>query len=487
MKKTFGIFALLLFFGVSHSSFASSKFALPCIDDSGKVANAKAAEVCESILPKCSALRKDLLNNMKSMISWKIYGYYYLNKDIDLNQDPTKMTDPSKVVGNDLPYPICSVVGDKLTSPETGEIDQQKVGLKLPCGEFPKILHASRSQYKSKIVYEGELGKRWFSWVQGALPWELRRNAYEIEKALKPDLSNLDDVIKSAAQGQALANSLESVRTEVLKLNGRAKEACHTSSQSIVESCKTINGLIITDPVHRVCTLAKAQLALNAVATPNMLVYEVMERTKTMHDQLFKDIFIADGSSKSGSSGEFKKLLNHCSDNSNLMGLLARLLDFWPFKKFFRWLRANKSYSCFTSCMLDGEQYYTDIQDRGPESCKNCGGENRRKCVKKSRFSLESGKPVNVFFQSMIDKESQSISSWDGWNWISVLHVSNAENFQSQISAAQPAKMTNNTGFAAMVEKIIRKDICMQAGNVKSGKNVCDDIDIPNKPKNLKE
>jgi hypothetical protein len=324
------------------------------------------------------------------------------------------------------------VVGDKLTSKDTGEIVSQKEGLKLSCGEFPKIFHRARDLYRSEIVYQGDFGKRWFSWVQGALPWELRRNAADIEEQLKPDISNLDEVIESSAQKQEFAQSLISTRKAVLELNGRAKEACHTTSNSIVESCKKINGLLITDPVQRVCTLAKAQLALNSVATPNMLVYEVMERTKTMHDQLFKDIFIADGSSKSGSSGEFKKLLNHCSDNSNLIGLLARLLDFWPFKKFFRWLRANKSYSCFTSCMLDGEQYHTDIGDVGPESCKNCGGANRRKCVKKSRVSLESGKPVNVLFQSMIDSESQTTSSWDGWSWISVLNVSTAKNFKTK-------------------------------------------------------
>jgi len=485
MKKPFQGLSFLLFLVSCESAFATSQFALPCIDSSGKVANAKEEDVCRSILPKCSDLRNQLLDNMKSMISWKIYGYYYLNKDIDLNQDPALLKDPSKVKGETLPYPICSVVGDKLTSTDTGEIEKQKVGLKLSCGEFPRIVHGPRSQYRSSIVYEGELGKRWFSWVQGALPWELRRNAADIEEQLKPDLSNLDEVIESSAQKQEIAQSLISTRKAVLDLNGRAKEACHTTSNSIVESCKKINGLLITDPVQRVCTLAKAQLALNSVATPNMLVYEVMGRTKTMHDKYFRDIFVRDGSSSGSSNGEFRKLLNHCSDNSNLMGLLAQLLDFWPFKKFFRWLKANKSYSCFTSCMLDGEQYYTDIQDRGPESCKNCGGENRRKCVKKSRFSLESGKPVNVLFQSMIDSESQTTSSWDGWSWISVLNVSTAKNFKDQISAAQPAKMTNNTGFAAMVEKIIRKDICKQTK--KSDKNLCDDVDIPNKPKNLKE
>jgi len=41
---------------------------------------------------------------------------------------------------------------------------------------------------------------------------------------------------------------------------------------------------------------------------------------------------------------------------------------------------------------------------------------------------------------------------------------------------------TNNVGFAGLIENIIRRDICPQDGHHKNGANVCDAVDIKDKP-----
>jgi hypothetical protein len=309
------------------------------------------------------------------------------------------------------------------------------------------------------------------------LPWELRRSAYDINKELKPDLSNLSDVLSSKAMNDQVKKKILAIRENVLKLSGAAKNACHSSSTDIINDCQTPDKLSPIDPVNRICTLAKAQLALNEVAAPNMLVFEAMERTKKLHDQYFKNIFIG-----TGSQSEFGKLVGHCSDNSAMVGILTDLLDFPPFRDIFQWLKANKSYSCFTSCMLDGESYYTAIDGDRHESCPSeiCGGKKRRQCAKKSRFSITSGKPYNALWQAVIEPESESEKVWDPLGFVSwVLRTSKSGALNKAINESNP---TNNTGFAGMVEKIIRKDICNQTQS-KTQDNVCDQIGIPDKPK----
>jgi hypothetical protein len=466
-------FILLTFtYGVAQSAESIS---IPCRDEKGTIFNAKESEVCRSILPLCSKLRENLIDSMKNMISWKIYGYYHLNKDIDLNQE---LTNPASLKGEPLPYPVCSVVGQKVSGgTDLGEINKQSIGQQLSCGEYPIILHKSTDNtkgYQSTIHYSGERGKRWFSWVQGALPWELRRSAYDINNKLDANLTNLGEVLSNSAMNDALKDKLQYIRKRVLELSGQAKAACHSSSEDILKDCQTSEKLSLTDPVNRVCTLAKAQLALNSLAAPNMLVFEAMDRARTYHERYFQYAFVASGENPNGTMGEFSHLVKYCSDNSSLNGFLSTVLNFWPFRQIFRWIRANKSYSCFTSCMLDGTEYYTNVQNN-KESWKNSGGARRRKCQKKSAFSLETGKPITLYWQSFA--EGLSLRIWK------VTYRSGSGDFVKDLASSLPAKRTNNHGFAGMVEKVIRKDICLQ--NKKTDPSICDEIGIPDVPTNL--
>ena len=471
-NRSIGLALVLLSFTYGVAQGAES-ISIPCRDEKGKIFNAKESEVCLSILPLCSDLRKNLIDSMKNMISWKIYGYYHLNKDIDLNQE---LTNPASLKGEPLPYPVCSVVGQKVSGgADLGEIEKQSIGQQLSCGDYPIIRHGQRtSAYSSTIIYSGERGKRWFSWVQGALPWELRRSAYDINKELEPELGNLGKVLSNSAMNDALKDKLQDMRKRVLELSGQAKAACYSSSKDIINDCQTPGKLSLTDPVNRVCTLAKAQLALNSLAAPSMLVFEAMERARAYHERYFQYAFVANGENPNGTMGEFSHLVKYCSDNSNLNGFLSTVLDFWPFRYLFRWIKANKSYSCFTSCMLDGTEYYTNVENN-KESWKNSGGARRRKCQKKSAFSLETGKPITLYWQSFA--EGLSLRIWK------ITYRSGSGDFVKDLAGSLPAKRTNHHGFAGMVEKVIRKDICDQ--NKKTDPSICDEIGIPDVPTNL--
>lgn len=417
----------------SNSAYSAEPISIPCLDDGGGLVNAKPEDVCKALLPKCSELKTNLVNQLKDMISWKIYGYYYLGKDIKLELGSMTGSGASaEPEGESLPYPICSVVGHKISGSEPGEINQQTAGKNLSCGAYPEIKNGNAWHYKAEMHYEGAAGNKWYSYVLGAYPWELRRNAFEVIKDLKSDLSNINDVIHTDSMAQDVKNTLEIIKTSTKALSAEAKTTCNQAPEhNIVTSCMS-GALSVTDPVQKLCTLAKAQQALNAVATPNMLVYEVMDRTKKMHAAIFGNIFVGDSNPK------FKAMMRYCADSTDELNILATFL-IWPIGSFIKNLIfARKAYACNASCLTNGGRWRTWANWTSSE---NSDGPWNRSCNKSIHFSMSNGGPAY----------------WGG-------------------------EKTNNVGFAGLVESIIRRDICPQDGHHKNGANVCDAVDIKDKP-----
>jgi hypothetical protein len=273
MRSFFSIVVVASILWCPYQAHADGSAAIPCLDASGNVKNADSADVCKAILPTCTDMKAKLIAQMKDMLEWKIYGYYYLGKDIKLDS-LSGMKAGGTPDGDPLPYTICSVVGHKISGGDHGEITTQNIGPgSRSCGDLPTLQNGDAWNYRTKIQYNGTEGTRWFSYVLGAFPWELRRNASEVINQIKDDLSNLDEVIHMDAMSADIVNTLKDIKTAKLALSADAATTCNQPPEkSIITSCLTPGGLAITDPVQKLCTLAKSQLALNEAALPNMLV-----------------------------------------------------------------------------------------------------------------------------------------------------------------------------------------------------------------------
>jgi hypothetical protein len=396
----------------------SGPTAIPCINDGGKVVNASAEEVCKAILPKCADLKKDTEAKVRDLLSWKIWGYYK-GKDIDLSKSGNvdgKVT----LEGTDMAAPICSVVGQTLKSNGSTadyEIRSQQMGDHKSCGARPNVI-ASLSGKKFRLVYEnaGGAGSQWVAYMQGAYPWLIRKHTYDVLHSINSDMSNLDDVLKTAQMSKDIRDTMAKMKTFSKSLSKEAKASCDAKDSNLLQQCKA-GSLSINDPVQRVCTLVKSQIAANDSALPNMIVYEIMQnRVYGQYDQIFGNILNFKNQTMKNLSGE-------CSDTGGFLKL-----------------NRKKKLAKTASCYFSGEFCVNDSADvrEAPASGK-CQTNNKA-------IMLSNGSVANSF-----------------------LGISLAGD-----------KKTKNYGFAAVIERLIRHDVCGQ--NKISDDNVCDQAKVPSKP-----
>jgi hypothetical protein len=374
------------------ASSAAASFALPCLDDSGAVKNASSGEVCKAILPKCSVLLESTKKKVLNMLQWKIWGYYK-GKDLDLQASST-----SNFVGDDLPNPICSVVGHKLKGGSVGqyELAKQSVGDLKSCGILPRGGAQRSPQYVQPIFEAGDPapGSLWSAYMQGAYPWVIRREASDLLKAISPDLSNVGSLVATAAMNQDFAATMTKMRDFTNSLSAEARQSCDVADSDLLNRCLS-GAMALTDPAHRICTLVKSQIAATDGALPNVLVYEIMVKVLKRYDQTFNKVL----SFQEPTASAFR---SRCSRTDPGFGA---------------WNRRRKMNARSWSCLI-----------------------GKRACARNSSVREAPGAGV--------------CQTW----------------------LRRVPGMTNN-GFASIVEKLIRKDICGQANPTSA--NVCDDINIP--------
>lgn len=448
---------------------------VPCLDDAGVVKNAT-GEVCKAILPKCTDLRNKLISQVKNQMEWKIYGYYHQNLDLDLNESDLKN---KKFVGQQLAYPLCSVVGHKVSGgSDIGEVNQQQIGSKLSCGEYPKASGVDEWTYRLDLTYSGNNGTKWYSYVLGAFPWVIRRQAHEVISSLKDDLSNLDQVIQTPAMNDAIKKTLEEVRNSVTKLSQEAKPLCSlagTESSKLIADCvKKPSPFAINSPQMAICNLVSAQQFLNELSVPSMLSFETLGRAQKMQDEKFGKVFQAK------QHPQLKALMDVCANNRGLVRTVANtIVGVFTLGPIRNAIAARKSQSCVTSCLFDGSMYHTFTSFN---TGKNDNGKQyNRKCAKVVRYDLDKGKPVSTLLASLISPESFVVWLWSwitGNSWTESRQTKEID-FMEKINLINP---TNNNGFAGMIEYIIRTEICPQEGKKKTGSNVCDSVGIGNMP-----
>lgn len=358
-------FLLLPILLYAHSAEADS-LAISCISDAGA---ATSTSSCSAILPKCVDLKTSYEKTVKNFLSWKIWGYYN-GKNIDLDSSVLNASKPT-LSGVDLMYPICSVVGHKIQY--TGSVPpmsqerrcdksrkslstiyqslgfeyaNQTIGKKGTCGIRPDTT-VDGSTLNIKFVNGS--GNLWNSYMIGAYPWLIRKNAYDVLTALKPDFSNLSEVISDASVKADLTALNTTMTGYYTALSSDSKASCSAPASDIVTKCTT-GKMVVTDPSNRICTLVKAQLTLNTGTIPNVIVKEIMARVQTQYDSLFSKLLTFTVPTS-------QNLWNRCKDTGGL----------------FKSKKAKMAETA--SCLTDGADFYSYGNGLVTENgCSGTGG-----------------------------------------------------------------------------------------------------------------
>jgi hypothetical protein len=427
-----------------------------CIGADGKIKNGTAQEVCEAVLPKCSELVSGNSKQVRRMLSMKIMGYY---KGMDLDIDKSTK---DNLVGGPLSVPVCSVVGHDLSKTGDEELWKQTVGARASCGRLPFMTGKSGSK-RIYFRFQGDEGLAWSSWMMGAYPWGIRSAAYDVFQELKPDLSNLDQVIKSdvmKARKDDYSATEAAARKFYRDLDPAAKAVCDSGATDIKKKC-TEGGFSVTDPAIRICTLLRAQLSMGGGALSNLLAGEIVARTQKRHDDMFKSVIVNEirpGSSTHGMMNQLMYACNRYTEGARLPGGAGCGME------------RRRYLATVGSCFGKGTRYRTWADwhvDEG-ESW-TCFREGSRK----SQFNLVTGKITT------------NKGVWgDGMSKFVTTPVVAA---MGPTSGGGSAAFTRQNGFASGIEFLIRRVLCGATRNNQSTPrcDISEATGIPDKPSDM--
>jgi hypothetical protein len=234
--------------------------------------------------------------------------------------------------------------------------------------------------------------------MQGAYPWLIRKNAYDVFQKLKPDLSNLSEVVTNEAMNEDIVATVKKMKEFAKNLSTEAKSSCNDGQEDLLTKCKS-GGLSINDPVQRVCTLVVAQLAMNEGALPNMLIYEIMQnRVYKQYDEIFGPLL--------NFKSQSRKSSNATASNGTVSSLVKECLDTNGF------LRSKKKKAAkAASCLIGRGEYCLD-----------------GKCQTVNRYTF----------------------------------LNSEGGFIAALAGQGGASQTSNRGIPGAIEKLIRHDICGQ-------------------------
>ena len=329
------------------------------------------------------------------------------------------------------------------------------------------------------IQYNETNGYKWYAYVLGAKVWELRANASDVLTAMDDHVGNLDSIINLPAMKGAVQTTLAQMFDSTKQLAGAAQATCSNMAPTndIVKNC-TNGTMSLTDPNLKICTLAKVA-GFNNTALTNIVVAEIMNRTTTMHNQVFGSIF------QGVSSDTFSKLINHCSKETASpflaveaipgIGLIVELLGERIMLKYID--------SCTASCLDDGKDYYTyDSWISAP----NSGGASSRHCRAVVRFNLgdalgtglaRDATPFNAGINFSLESIGYDVSEVIKAVTQLVHHTQNPKDIGSTL---ERTNSTYASGFGGMIEAMIRLQVCKQKHATDANK--CDAIGIADKP-----
>lgn len=304
MSNHFGRFRALTAFALLWGSmglgaFGSEAFAfnIKCVKDDGTISGGTPENSCKNLLPKCSDVHNDYKLKTFESLSWKIYGYF---KGWDLNTNQTTAASPS---GNQMPFKICSVVGKQIKfkgdadlafkyrdydfTPANGGLSNYSGD---PCGEMPaaKVDPDTRDVY---LRFEGSYGNAVTAMMYGALPYEIRAEAYKFfQQVTKP--ADLDAKLDAPELQplKAQIDQIQSMSDEYFSsLPPEAKAACtDPQSANLLARCKGQGEpFSLSDPSLRLCTLAQASMMVNQGSVASLIQAQIVKKALESFDTHF--------------------------------------------------------------------------------------------------------------------------------------------------------------------------------------------------------
>ncbi|MBU6152806.1 MAG: hypothetical protein KGP28_00760 [Bdellovibrionales bacterium] len=391
-------------------------------------------------------------------MSLKIYGYHK-GWDLDLNK-----TTASSPVGSPMPYPVCSVVGRTIRYQGTRDLAfrYRDMGTTVAndgktnytnaqvCGSLPKveINIGSREIY---LKLEGNSGSSIASWMLGAMPYEIRSQAYDFFQTVsKP--ADLDAAITDSNLQDSKARFSEIQLKSEQFLNSlppESKAICSDNTYSnLVDRCLERPGFspfALTDPALRLCTLAKASMLLNEASISGMIEFQIMSKAKASFQQHFGDTFLL-----SDRSVLWSALVKQATDDTSFWDCILDLKG-----------RRKCAAEVISAVMGDGSW-------KVPKG--SWWGEPTNQSPSKPRVGRQ-------FFGFRLNPSVNPVSARLPFNYPSYSRIS------PPFIGGQPQILTLSSGIPAIIEKVIRYDICKQTRPGDPSPR-CDETLIPNIPNN---
>ncbi len=506
---------------------ANAGLVFKCVNDDGSISGGTLENSCKNLLPKCSNAHEKYKAEVFESLSLKIYGYH---KGYDLNVSKTTAETP---VGNPMPLPVCSVVGKSIQYKGDRDLALQyrDMGSSVAnngytnytntqaCGKLPKaeIDKENRAIY---LKFEGTEGNTVGSWMLGAMPYEIRAQAYDFFQTVKTP-SDLDAALTDpelAAAKTKFAEAQQRSDNFLNSLSAEARAACNDPGYAtLVDRCIQTPGhdpLSLDEPAIRLCNLAKASMIMNKISVSRLIEFHIMKKAIASFDQHFGSTFLDAHASPlwgnlakkaSEDSGFWDCFFNltgrrKCAATvvSGVMGDGSWKIpsDQWDAEQSSDSPSTPRVGRRFFGFLLDGSN--TVMRANLPS---NSAPYHRGTLSSNPNFSFvqflagavgavvdAAGKLIGAvagFFAGLFggDDEEERVKELMDQATEAYNSFLNSEDMGTSPSNRGSRSMTLSSGIGAVIEKIIRVDICQQSSPGAFSAR-CDETSIPNKPNN---
>jgi len=506
---------------------ANAGLVFKCVNDDGSISGGTLENSCKNLLPRCSNAHEKYKSEVFESLSLKIYGYH---KGYDLNVPKTTAETP---VGNPMPLPVCSVVGKTIQYKGNRDLAlrYRSMGTSVAndgftnyantqaCGALPKanIDKGNRAIY---LKFEGTEGNTVGSWMLGAMPYEIRAQAYDFFQTVKKP-SDLDAALTDpelAAAKTKFAEAQQRSDNFLNSLSAEARAACNDPGYAtLVDRCIETPGhdpLSLDEPAIRLCNLAKASMIMNKISVSRLIEFHIMKKAKASFDQHFGSAFLSAEASPlwgnlakkaSADSGFWDCLFNLQGQRKCAANVVSGVMGDGSWKiPGGTWWAEQSSDSPSTPRV--GRRFFGFLLD-GSNTAMRANLPSNSAPYQRGTLSLSLdfgfvrylagavGAVVNLagqligsivgFFSGIFGGDEEQDWLNDMMNWANGLFDSflNSENMNGSLSGLGARSMTLSSGIGAVIEKIIRVDICQQSSPGAFSAR-CDETSIPNKPNN---
>ncbi len=300
----------------------------PCIDGDGKISGGTENNTCRNTLPKCSDLLAGYKTKVAENLALKIHGYLQKQADID-----TAKTSAETLVSTPLPIKVCSVVGPTIKLPPGNAslgFRSRNIGgtyangsktnfTNEDCGA-PASYRLPTSVGARQIVFDFN-GPAWntiSAQILGALPYEIRAEYFKffqnISKPSEIDAKLVDPELLQLKGKFQLAQAAN--QEYYSNLPAESKAVCSKPEYTnLNERCRGGNPAIsfgMDEPGIRTCVLSQTMLTLNQGSVQSMIERQIMVNAQTAFKNHFYNQLM-----RTDNASLMSKLLAHAEDDTS--------------------------------------------------------------------------------------------------------------------------------------------------------------------------